>query len=130
MYSWQWRLAVLVNAFASCSKIKKKDVPAMTSCKRPARNASNDARPFKPCKSIKGIKMRDQGRLVEWFDEKVTALFSRMMLKKSESFAYQRFCTPWTSANYWLCTGISGNPRRTRPFSCSAGHVFKGISNP
>ncbi len=40
--------------------------------------------------------MRDQGRLVEWFDEKVMALFSRMMLKKSESFAYQRFCTPRT----------------------------------
>ena len=87
---WSMRLQV-------AQKIKKKDVPAMTSCKRPARNASNDARPFKPCKSIKGIKMRDQGRLVEWFDEKGYGFIQPDDAEKSESFAYQRFCTPWTS---------------------------------
>lgn len=46
----------------------------MTSCKRPARNASNDARPFKPCKSIKGNKDARSGA------------FSRMVRRKGYGF--------------------------------------------
>ncbi|MDF5791675.1 cold shock domain-containing protein [Acinetobacter baumannii] len=55
--------------------------------------------------------MRDQGRLVEWFDEKGYGFIQPDDAEKERVFfAYQRFCTPRTSANYWLCTGISGNP--------------------
>ena len=54
--------------------------------------------------------MRDQGRLVEWFDEKGYGFIQPDDAEKERVFCISKILHALTSANYWLCTGISGNP--------------------
>ncbi|WP_394803140.1 cold-shock protein [Acinetobacter radioresistens] len=75
--------------------------------------------------------MRDQGRLVEWFDEKGYGFIQPNEPDKGRVFLHIKdFARPGPRPINWLCTGIPGYSRCTGPLSCSAGNLSHSCTGP
>ncbi len=75
--------------------------------------------------------MRDQGRLVEWFDEKGYGFIQPNDDSKDRVFLHIKDFAPARSSSYFrLCVGIQRACGCARALSCTASQLFKSITNP